>query len=367
MTSPAIDPFGYWPAKRSSIAGLGGTEPADDQGYVFHSSYLPVAVGRTAVEIEFEELDAKSGLFSLRVFELRNGGITEAAQTTVLLPPLSLTPRPVRLPFQSREGAQYAFVGYVIGDCEASASAVRLTVAPSGGDEADPEQGRSQFGRKQARRATRISTDGAPTLAYPVSQGFTERQLEEPDFAYWGSKLDAGQTPEQRWEAAYILRVLDVYGRLLPGAKGGAIATADDRVAPLVEQAGCAVTTAIVTDGQMLSSHLITMTTDWSNAAFDFIWAHSAALDGGGPDKLMELVDQILHWLKPGGLGIILRRWERSGEDGGLDTNAIQKLALALVAAGHIVGQLRFAAESEAHADAPFGLIVRAATASADR
>lgn len=60
-----------------------------------------------------------------------------------------------------------------------------------------------------------------PTLATPVSQLCTARQMEEPDHLRICDALhDAPRYHRKQWENAYIVRCLEVAGLLRPGSRG---------------------------------------------------------------------------------------------------------------------------------------------------
>ena len=365
MLSP-IDPFGFWPAQRSAIAGLGGKEKPTDRSYVFHSPYVSVEPGRITVEVEFAGLEARSGMLLIRIYQNLSGTVTERTRTTTLLPPLAVSTRPIRLPFLADAGADYAVLGHIIGDTDARATAVQVRIGRSLTDAIDPEQHRSQFGRNQARLQTRLSSDGTPSLAYPVSQGFTPCQLQGETFAKWDTQLSGDAPDVARWEAAYILQALEVYGRLTTGARGLGFGAPNDPVAAIAMRSGCVVTAAPLSPGETMEHALDRLSNDETAFGFDFLWSRSGALDGLRSAQILERIDSAFEHLKPGGLAILLLAVtpdQPSGATIGLDANAIQRVAIGMIASGHIVAQLRIMPLiGPSGAAQPFGLIVRKST-----
>ncbi len=359
MTVQTLDPFGYWPAQRSRIRPLGGPDKADDGNYVFHTSYVAQPPGPAMAEVSFADLEAEAGMIAVRIFQHLPGArpeVTEQGKLTALLPSLAKTKRSMKLAFEAVPGARYAVMGYVFGECDAHATAIDVTLGPRSTEMDDPSHARSLFGRMRARRVAGLSGNGAPSLAWPVSQGFTPDQTREAHFA----RLTAGLPPDlpvmQRWETAYIVRVLEHYGRMEAGARGMGLARSADPAASAVAAAGCDVQSIIVEKDESVAGacarHFNAMGT---GRGFDFIWSRSAVLDDADSTRALGMIEELLERLRPGGLGVHLFTTSHR-----VDRNALNRVVLGIAALGHIAAQLRHA-EKEDEA-VPFGIIVRRST-----
>jgi hypothetical protein len=358
MSGISLDPFGYWPAQRSRIRGLGGAEKSVDPNYVFHSPYVPLDAGPSLATISFDAMRAETGMIAVRIFQHLEGGtpaVTEQGRITALLPSLAKTGRPIKIPFTALPGAQYAVTGYVFGDCSAQARSIGVEITPRTADSDDPSRVRSIFGRLSARRAASLASSEAPTMAWPVSQGLTQSQMHEADFVRLSSTLtEANPTLVELWEPAYIIRVLEVFGRMEQGARGLSFASGADHAALFAQRAGCDVTTVAAAmagnevDGVGISAGL-------AENAFDFAWMRSDVLTDAAYARVLGAIEGLLDRLRPGGLAIQMIRLSDT-----LDRHAINRIALGTAALGHIVAQVRHV--PDAVAGTPFGFVIRKST-----
>lgn len=362
MTVQALDPFGYWPAQRSRIRSLGGPERSTDANYVFHSAYVAVPAGPALAEIAFDDLVATVGMIAVRIFQHLPDGqppVTERGKITALLPSLAATPRSIKLPFDAVPGATYAVTGYVFGECEAQARGLSITVSARVAELDDPARTRSLFGRLKARRAGAMVSSDTPQLAWPVSQGFTSDQIHEPDYARLSAQLPAGASPVEAWEAAYILRVLEQYGRLAAGARGLALSAGAEPVARIATEAGCNVQSVFVAPGATTeaacSAHF---STPGEGVGFDFIYTRSDLFGSADAGRAAKMIDDLLGRVRPGGLVILLAN---TGPN--LDRHGLNRIVLEIAALGHIAAQVRHA--DLERAPGPFGIVVRASTEAA--
>ncbi len=360
MTMQSLDPFGYWPALRSRIRGLGGKEKGDDSNYVFHTSYVPMTPGPSVAEVSFDGLKAETGMISVRVFQhlaTNVPAVTEHGKTTALLPSIGETERVIKVPFEARGDAQYAVTGYVFGECEARAKALNISIGPRATEAEDPLRARSMFGRLRARRVASLAADSPPSLAWPVSQGFSEDQTYEPAYAQLTADLPGDTPPPVRWETAYIIRVLEQYGRLEPGARGLAFAMSSDPAARHVQAAGCDLTSIVLTPGETIAEACArTFATEDAGRGFDFIWTRSDVFGAGGSTRALGLIEELLERMRPGGLGIHL---VTTGGD--MDRNALNRIGVGIAAGGHVVAQLR-PIDTAAYGAIPFGFVLRKST-----
>jgi hypothetical protein len=359
MTGMTLDPFGYWPAQRSRVRPLGGSEKPDDANYVFHTTYAALPAGQSVAEISFDALAAETGMIGVRIFQHLPSGIpavTEQGKTTALLPSIAKTKRSIKVPFEALDGATYAVTGYVYGECEARATAIDVSIAPLPSGSEDPSRIRSMFGRLKARHVADLATASPPALSWPVSQGFTIEQTCEPDFARITSDLPAQLPAPERWENAYIIRVLEQYGRLDPGARGLALSMATDPAATHVAKAGGDVRSIILSPGESIADACARQLPAGAEArGFDYLWTRSDVFGAGGSARAIGMIEELLERLRPGGLGIHLVR-----TGGEMDRDALNRVALGLAALGQIVAQLRYPAAGAGAI--PFGFVVRKST-----
>lgn len=369
-----LDPFGYWPDLRSNVEGLGGTVDPPDRNYVFHSSYTSLGAGSHIAEIEFAGLEATSGNLEVNVFRLQptaNPPVTQVATTMALLPAISAAPRAVRVAFDADGDAQFAVVGYVHGDSEGRADALSMRLIPRHDPGSDPAGGRSLFGRWRARQTSRIASRDRPTLAYPVSQGFTREQAREVDRAPWSNRIDPTAPDEERWEAAYILRALETYGRLESGARGLGVSSNVDRLGEIASEQGCVVLEAVPGEGEALTAALDRSLLAAGAPALDFVWLRSDVMPTPDPRRFLETARMLIGLLRPGGLAVLLLEASfDAGSASGPDREAIKRIVLEIVSAGNFVAQLRHDADppnargsvsrgQSVRTSRPFGLIVR--------
>ncbi|QNE31301.1 hypothetical protein F1C10_04675 [Sphingomonas sp. NBWT7] len=352
----ALDPFGYWPAQRSRIRGLGGPERSADVNYVFHTPYVEVPAGPSRAIVSFEGLTAESGMIAVRIFQHLESGkpaVTEQGKLTALLPSIAKTQRPIRIAFTAVPGAKYAVTGYVFGECAAEAAAIGVNISGRHAGADDVSLIRSAFGRLRARRVASLASGDVPTLSWPVSQGFTPEQAREPQFQQIAADHPRTGSLVDQWETAYILRVLDTYGRLTSGARGLSIATGTDEAATLARKAGCEIATTIASTpaggGTACSSTALADTLN------DFIWSRSDVLGDRGSAAVIGAIEELLDRLRPGGLAIQMVRLSDA-----IDRHAINRIVLGLAALGHIVAQVRHA--DSAGNGTPFGIVVRKST-----
>jgi hypothetical protein len=260
------------------------------------------------------------------------------------------------LPFEALPDATYAVTGYVFGECEAQATAIDVTIAARPTEAEDPLRARSLFGRLKARHTAGLTALNEPSLSWPVSQGFTREQLREAEFSRLSGDLPSSVPAEARWETAYILRVLEQYGRLEPGARGLALSMASDPAATRAAQAGCDIRSVVLTAGETIADACARAIPNPNEShGLDFIWSRSEVFGTGGSPRAIGLIEELLERMRPGGLGIHIVR-----TGGEMDRHALGRVALGLAALGHIVAQLRFSATAEP--GRPFGIVIRKST-----
>lgn len=369
MTLKTLDPFGYWPTFRSRIVGLGGADDPSDLSYIFHSPYVPLDAGPAVATIVFDGLVAAAGLIEVSVFQRHvehTPQVSEAGKVGALLSTIARTNRPIRVPFEAIPGAEYAVIGLSFGECRARARAVAVEIGARSRND-DLTRQRSQFGRLKARHATALASTERSSLRAPVSQGFSLAQTREGDFARWANQPIGDRPLVARWEVVYILRTLEAYGRLQPAARGLGFAREADAVGAMAEKMGCSTVGVTLAPGEEIAAAIARTLSDRADAAgFDFLWTRGGVMDGLGPVRAESVIADLLERLRPGGLAIYIFAAGDDARDDVFDANALNRLALGLVADGHIVAQLR-----HDHVDddassrdtiVPFGIVVRRTT-----
>lgn len=373
MIIQPLDPFGYWPTFRSRVVGLGGDQEPNDLSYIFHTPYTAVDAGPAVATIAFDGLTAASGLIEVSIFQRHaehTPQVTEQGKVGALLSTLARNGRSIRLPFEAISGADYAVIGLAFGECTARARSLAIAIGTRSRSD-DLSRTRSQFGRLKARHATALASIERPSLRGPVSQGFSLAQIEEADFARWATRLASSDPAAVRWEAAYILRTLEAYGRLEPGARGLGLARDADPVTAIVDAAGCSTITVALRSGEEAVAALDrTFAGRSDGTGFDFLWTRGGVMDGLPSVRAETTVEDLLERLRPGGLAVCIFAAGDDTRADVLDPNALNRLALSLVANGHIVAQLRHdhRANDQAKRDpvVPFGIVVRRAIDAAD-
>ena len=381
-----LDPFGFWPDVTSRLIGFGGDEPAENPDYAFHTLYISCGTGPIVFTVRFAGLQSQRGTLILRVHELPEVMGAHARQIAISQTQLTDLIRgdgTVSLPAAARAGAHYALLGFIYGDTVAVAEDVTIEVARRTPDPNDP--GRLTSFRAEPGRvgtAPQIVGEREGTLVTPVSQLCTVRQVNEPVFGAILAQL-GGQAPSpviDRWETAFLARVLDRYDVARSGSLGLGIGGLHDPLAPWLVQHGCAL--VLTTPGEPPAEldlppsvevrQLDPMAID-GLAGFDFIWATRAGGVGGGDrQELLRFVEDALRALKPGGLMTLVVPIDvaprATGDDAGplIRRVDIDRLVLLLLSRGHQVAQLCPWGEAVAEANdaeslivSAFGLVIR--------
>jgi hypothetical protein len=381
-----LDPFGFWPDVTSRLVGFGGGEHSDNPDYAFHTRYTSCGTGPIVFTVRFAGLKAQRGTLILRVHELPEVMGAHARQIAISQTQLTDLIRgdgTVSLAGLARAGSHYALVGFVYGDTVATADGVTIEVARRTPDADDPSRPTSF--RAEAERvggAPRVVGEREGTLVTPVSQLCTLRQVREPVF---GAILDqlgglSGAPVLDRWEHAFLARVLDRYDVARSGSLGLGVGALHDPLAPWLVQHGCAL--VLTTPGEVpldldLPPEIEVRQLDPAAvdglAGFDFAWATRAGGVGGGDrQELLRFVEDTLRALKPGGLMTLVVPIDVAprpiGDDDGplIRRPDIDRLVLLLLSRGHQVAQVCPWGEAVAEANeaeslmvSAFGLVIR--------
>lgn len=383
-----LDPFAFWPDLASRLVGLGGQQLAENPDYVFHTLYVSCGTGSILFTVRFAGLQAQRGTLILRVHELPEVMGAHARQIALSQTQLAELIRgdgSVSLTATARLGNHYAVLGFIYGDTIATAKEVTVEVARRAPDPQDPSRPTS-FAADKGRvgAAPQIVSERAGTMVTPVSQLCTVQQVKERVFEAVLHQLGglAGASTIDRWEHAFLARVLDRYDVARSGARGLGIGGLDAPLGRWLVQHGCSL--LLTTPGeppadldlppaievQRLDPQAIEGLT-----GFDFAWATRAGGVGGSDRQLMlRFIEDTLRALKPGGLLTLVVPIDVApraiGDDAGplLRRPDIDRMALLLLSRGHQVAQIcpwgdavAEADEAEAVMVSAFGLIIRKA------
>lgn len=383
-----LDPFAFWPDRSSRLVGMGGSEQGEDPDYAFHTLYAACGTGPILFTVALDQLRSQRGTLILRVHELPEVMGAHARQIAILQTQLTELIRGdgrVSLPAMARSGNHYALLGHIYGDTVASAQRLTIEVArrrPDPHDPTHPTRFRADPGR--VATAPQIVGEREGVLATPVSQLCTVRQSREPVMEALLAQMDPLEDahPIDRWEHAYIARVLDRYDAARSGARGLGIGGLHDSLGKWLAQQGCALLLTSPDEPSVdldLPSLVEAQRLDPAAidglAGFDFAWATRAGGVGGSDrQELLRFIEDALRTLKPGGLLTLTVPIDVApraiGDDGGplIRRPDIDRIVLLLLSRGHQVAQIRPWGEAIGEADdresvivSAFGLVVRKA------
>lgn len=177
-----------------------------------------------------------------------------------------------------------------------------------------------------------------PSLAHPISQMCTQRQMEEPAFFHWCEQMGrAPETHRKLWEFAYILQVLQHHDMLREGRKGVGFGTGKEPLPAVMARSGVEV---LATDldprrsaaqGWIGSDQHAAALTDLNAAGlcdprrfqqnvrfeyadmnaiptsykdFDFCWSACCLEHLGSINAGLRFIENSLDCLRPGGLAV---------------------------------------------------------------
>jgi len=393
LPSPPIpaDPFAFWPARASRVAGLGGERDGqrtdDDPAYVFHSAYLALPAGTMRARLRFSGLKAETGVLAVGVNALLPDGSAERVRDwPVRLGALSRGDGVAVIEFEARDDCTYAVLGNLYDDAAASAEGLTLVlerVERSSAEEALARARAEMPERPVFRRATALLSDRPATLADPVSQTCTAAQFDEPAYARWLERLKLPRHRHRKqWEFVYVLQVLERYGALVPGARGLGFGVGSEPLPALMAAMGCSVTATDldagdpraadwaatdqhggldalrrpeICDAATFAERVAFRAVDMGNVpgdltGYDFTWSTCALEHLGSIRAGAAFVERSLQCLRPGGLAVHTTELNCSSDadtvtDGGtvlFRRRDLDRLAVELVSHGHGVAQLKY-------------------------
>jgi hypothetical protein len=337
-----LDAFAYVPDMASHIAGLGGQDRPAEGDYVFHTPYVGVAEGIAHFRLVVEGLKATSGALSLRVHmlspESQHARLTTSDR--IAFNRLAQADGRIDIRFEAFQGVTYALYGGVIGDTDAEASAIRVTLDRPA-DASAPRPARAAEARDteygSATIAVPFIVSLAPArLASPVIQLATGAQLHEAD-ALWRLPARVAD-PLDRWRMAYVMQAVKSYGFMETGARGLALGRGGDRIASLLAEEGCSIDRALLAgDGGADPVAL----EDIVN--YDFLWTEGACDRKGSAATGVRFAEATLACLRPGGLAVHLVDYDMDDRSSGrfFRREDVERLSLILISRGHSVAEFR--------------------------
>lgn len=384
LTERLLDPFSFFPGIASRILGLGGNAPGYDHSYAFHTEYVEAAPGRAHFTLRFHGLAAKRGTLQLWVHMLP---IESGANARVVNSERIQINRLVQLggqhsiPFESFHGVSFAVHGAIVDETDAEADALIVALDrpadPNDRPAAAIEARSSSYGRAQTRPEVHLISTRAATLGHPVSQCATEAQVRDGSVASTLATigLPAGSAME-RWRLAYLVRTLQAYGMLQPGASGLGFEPGATAFGNALRRCGPDITMATTAEDAEGAIRIDPAAIPPQLVNFDFVWSNGVGAQLGSSRAMSNFVEQSVGCLRPGGLGIHLLpfdpnadRFAWPGGTGPFTRNRVEQLALAMILRGHEMAQIKIdksdALRTSADADklslSEFGVIVRRA------
>jgi hypothetical protein len=348
-----LDPFAFQPGVASRIAGLGGVLPCDaDVNYAFHTLYVDAAEGAANFIVRFTGLTARRGTLQLRVHMVEESGRTLLVNSArIQLNRLVAMGGETTMRFEGYRGVRFALYGSIIGDTDAAAEGLMVTLdrpaTPEAEEEVTAEARNTDYRKDDIRPEARMVSLARPVLAEPVSQPATRRQTREGAFRHWVRELGIADAPlRHQWTQAYILQALERYGMLQPGARGlgfgGELKTR--AIADRLNKAGVEVaTTRLPTVPDGISRDLVN---------FDFLWTIDPSRRLDSADLTREFIDTVFRCLRPGGIAIHILPFvpldgqrERPADRHLFARGDLERIALGLVSRKHEIAQLKIGAD----------------------
>ncbi|MBS0476445.1 MAG: methyltransferase domain-containing protein [Proteobacteria bacterium] len=384
-----LDPFGFFPAMRSSIGGLHDGEEADST-YVFHTEYVEAGEGPLKFELRFAELQATHGTLVLRVNALKSNGTASSIHTEAInLDALAKTRgQTVSLRLLAEPDTQYAALGhiYVANDATARGLDVELSRMTDQAEHVKRlfEARQRIFTNHAASPVASLISDEPAMLATPVSQMCTAAQFLEPVYQHWCERMGTQvQHHRKQWEFVYILQALHYYGMLQPGAIGLGFGVGTEPIPAVLASFGCKVlatdlpaedsraadwaatnqhVAAIdallrpeICDSQIVRERCEFQPVDMNRIPmnlmdFDFTWSSCAYEHLGSIANGLKFVEESINCLRPGGIAVHTTELNLSSNDDTVDNEGtvlfrkrdFESLALKLISKGHTVAQIKF-------------------------
>jgi hypothetical protein len=343
-----LDPFAFQPGVASRISGLGGGIPLEgNDGYAFHTLYVDVAEGPASFIVRFNGLAARRGSLQLRVHMLDGGGRAILVNSArIQLNRLIAKGGETSIRFEGFRGVTFALYGSIIGDTDAAADGLIITLDRPAYIESEAqvaiEARNTVFRREDVRPEARLLSLSTPTLAEPVSQPATERQTHEQCFSRRMAELGlGGAAPRTQWAHVYVAQALDRYGVLQPAARGLGFGPAAEAMENFLKRSGV---DAIIAPPPPTPD---TIRRDLVN--FDFLWSIDTAGSFASPEIGQWFIDAAFRCLRPGGLAVHVVPFDpstdqRDSGSEGFGRGMIERITLGAISREHEVAQIKLIA-----------------------
>lgn len=390
-SSVHLDPFAFWPASASRIAGLGGETVDPDPAYVFHTVYTALPTGSVRCTARFTDLAADCGSMIVRINALpltANSRAQTVKTWTVQLRDVADAGGEISAAFDADPDTSYAVLGHIYTETDATAHGLTIVLEASSAEKPYETKlaasRKSIFGRKMFRRANRMITEGKATLFDPVSQACTAAQFDEPVYAEWLDRMKAPlHRHRKQWEFVYILQALRRYGMLKSGARGLGFGVGLEPLPAVMATYGCSVlATDLASDDarardwtatnqhldsreslrhpeicpdevfdRLVTTREIDMNMIGSDLVdFDFTWSACSLEHLGSIAAGADFIRNSIGCLKHGGLAVHTTEFNLTSNTDTVDNDGtvlfrkqdIEKIALDLVSRGHFVAQIKY-------------------------
>lgn len=339
-----LEPFSYFANHASAIAGFGGAEPPPDPRYFFHTHYEAVPPGRAVYRLTIKGARASRGELTLRVHAFKpgaSGDISLAGGGRIVFDEMRPDAATVSLPirFSAAPDTQYALYGFFSDPTDLVADAIDIAIEELGvrDESGSVPTGLSSAGERAVGFGdiNKLCTDRAPSILHPVSQPFTQEQIEpEPFDALWPSIPPFPQDPVTRWTMVVQLQALAGAGMLAPGMRGFVLDAPHPALAETLRAKGCAVTEGLVDAPEAPIDHD-------AGAEHDFVLGYQSEVQAGATEAYLAFPERLIAQTRTGGLAIAMLV-VTPDQPPDMVRNAIQQAALRLIGRGHDVAQLCF-------------------------
>ena len=378
-----LDPFAYHPGVASRIQGLGGTGPSHNPDYTFHTPYVEAAPGPASFTVLFDGLTAKKGTLVLRVHmqSLEPGVPLRLVNSErIALNRLIQLGGKISVNFEGFHNVTFALVGLIVGDTDAAAEAVTVTLDrpadPTVRPEHVAEANSTAYGNTPLRPTPTLLSTRRAKLTDPVTQIATEPQLREPLAGGWLARLrPKGSSSVEHWRKVYTLQALRRYGMLEQGAVGLGFEPTPSGMPAAMAAMHASVVAAFPTrpgtppglealkrdlsdrapcDPSTFDANVTVRIASWRRIPedlvnFDFVWSARANERLYSVTATTRFVEDVMACLRPGGLAVHVMTYDLS--PGGrsipatdrmlLQQGDVERIALLLVSRGHAVAQFK--------------------------
>jgi hypothetical protein len=401
-----LNPFSYMGNVASRIQGLGGNAPGHDTAYVFHTHYVEAAPGRAKFTVRFANLTGRGGTLMLRIHMLPMEEDAKARLVNserISMSRLIAHGGETSINFEGFRGMSFALYGTIHDNTDACADDLQVILDhpahPDSRDGTTPIEGKNtQFSAKGISPTARFLVTEQTSLAKPVTQVATHRQLREAAGTAWLRMLDTEPTTDLgRWRAAYILEALKKYGVLEAEAIGLGFDWADSPIPAMIAASGTIVHIVQprhpfppehehtplaglerpgICDPHAFFERVTTRRADLAPLQhnlrnFDFLWSTNFCERFMSANSAVGFIQDTIAYLRPGGVAVhvlpfdvaSIRRAVALPNMMVAQRNQIERLALLIISQNHEISQFRLDDETPLLDDdiGAIGIVIRKA------